>query len=67
MPLGAQAAQHVEQLGHLSGGQDGRRLVENEQMRSSVERLHDLDALPFSGGEVLQPCPGVDLQTKACG
>ncbi len=42
--------------------QDGRRLVEDENVRAAVERLQDLDALAVSHAEIPDACVWVDLE-----
>ena len=45
--------------------EDGRRLVEDEDVGLAIQRLEDLDALPDADREVLDERIGVDLEPVA--
>ncbi len=47
-----QVANRSEEFRHLLGYQDGRGLVENEDLRPAEQDLDDLDPLPFADREV---------------
>ena len=53
-----------EQLDCLLGRQDGGRLVEDEDVRSSIERLQDLDALLLPDSDVLNEGVGIDRKAE---
>ena len=67
LPLRLQLGDDREQLLRLLRGQDGRRLVEHEDLRPAVEGLQDLDALLRSDGDVLDATAGVDREAVAVG
>ena len=59
-----QLAQQDEQLLHLVGGEDGGRLVEDQEPRRRDQRLQDLDALLLAHREVLDQ-RGADPRSRA--
>jgi len=61
-PLGLQSAQCVEELVDLLGDQHGRRLVQDQDPRSAVQHLEDLDPLPVTDTEHLDQRIGVHLE-----
>ena len=66
-PLGLQVAEDLEQLERLLRRQDGRRLVEDEDVGLAVERLQDLDPLLLADGEVGDQRVRVDLELELRG
>ena len=48
----AQRAKHRPELADLEGREHGGRFVENEDLRATIERLEDFDALRFAHREI---------------
>ncbi len=63
--LGHQRSQHRRQLLPLWRCQHGGRLVEDEELRTSVQQLQDLDPLLHPDREVLDAIVGIDEQPVA--
>ncbi len=66
-PLLRERAEDLEQLLGLLGGQDGGRLVQDEDVGVPVERLQDLDALLLTDRDVLDPRVRIDLELEGVG
>ena len=65
--LADERAQDLEELARLLRRQDGRRLVEDQDVRRAVERLQDLDPLLLADADVLHLRRGVDREVvRAC-
>jgi hypothetical protein len=67
MALGGQTPEHLEQRLDLGRRQHGRRLVQDEQLGASVERLQDLEPLAHPQVHVLNLGVQVDLQPVLLG
>ena len=63
--VGDQLLQDGEEVLRLLRGQNGRRLVEDQDAHVPVEGLEDLHPLAYSHGEVGHTRPRVDLQAVA--
>ena len=61
--VGLHGAEHVKQLLCFLRRQDGGRLVQNEDISTPVEHLHDLDGLLFGNRHVVDLLVRVDLKT----
>ena len=57
-----QLTECCEQLVDLLGGEDGRRFVEDEQLRLAVQRLDDLDALTFANRQLLHQYRRIEVE-----
>jgi hypothetical protein len=66
-PIGHQLLQHGEEVLGLLRGQDGCRLVQDEDARLAVEGFQDLDSLLDAYREVGDPRPRVNDQAVALG
>ena len=55
----------IEEALDLEVGEDGGRLVEDEEVGAAEEHLHDLDALLHADGHVGDPLVEVDLEPVA--
>ncbi len=65
VPSAFRAAQDLEQVLRLLGGQHRGRLVEHEHLRPAEQRAQDLDALLGADAEVLHAGVGVDGEAEA--
>ena len=65
VPTSIERAHDRDELLGLLGREDGRRLVEDEDVRLAIQRLDDLDALPDADRQVLDEGVRVDLQPVA--
>ena len=64
-PSATSSFKHGEEVLGLLRGQNGRRLVEDQDARVPVEGLEDLHPLAYSHREVGDARPRVDLQAVA--
>ena len=64
LPLGLERADDREQLLRLLRREDGRGLVEDEDLRSPVEGLQDLDPLLHPHGDGVDPGLGTDGEAE---
>ena len=62
LPSAARLLHDLHELVDLLRGQDGRRLVEDQDLVVAVEHLEDLGALLHADGDVLDERVGVDVQ-----
>jgi hypothetical protein len=62
--LARERAEDLEQLGRLLGGEDGRRLVQDEDVRAAVQDAQDLHPLLLADADVLHPRPRVDVEAE---
>ena len=62
LALAAQRSQDAEEVVDLLRRQDGRRLVEDQDVGAPVERLEDLDALSLADAEIADARLRVDLE-----
>jgi hypothetical protein len=60
LSLSGHLSQEHEEVPGLLGGEDGGRLVEDEDASPAVDRLHDLDALLLADGELPDPRLGMN-------
>ena len=65
--LACHPAQALEELHRLLRSQDRGRLVEDEDVRSAIEVLQDLDALLLADGELPDGTTGVDAHAVVLG
>jgi len=63
----AQLADDVEQLIRFLRGKHCRRLIENEDVRVTRQRLDDLDTLLRAHRQVFDHCVGIHVEPKAIG
>ncbi len=62
--LALKTLEDPEELARLLRGEHRRRLVEDQDVRPAVERLHDLDALLLADRDVLDLRVGVDPEAE---
>ena len=67
LSLGRQILHDLEELFDLLRRQNGRRLVEDEDLIVAIEHLEDLGALLHADRDVLDQCIGVNVQAVALG
>ena len=64
-PISREATQHGQQLVHLLRRQHRGRLVENQDLRASIERFQDLDALLLADRQAVDTCERIDREAVA--
>ena len=67
LPVRPEPAEVLEEVARLRRGQDGRRLVQDQDLDASVEGFQDLDALLLADREVFHGRVRIDLEPVRVG